>query len=437
MNRKTPRVLIISSCRLSQGPAIIAGQYYDAFCRHGIETDLLLKYPDPEHPEYMYAVDESYEKSFFFRLRLKYLWLRFYKWKPVDLRNTFFYTKEKYPPIPSRCVVNKINKKYDLVLIAFWQGLLSFETIQRIFDKLHCQIHFLGVDYSQMSGGCHFTGNCTNYETGCGKCPAFLSTDKNDFTAWNVRYREKVYKRVNPIVYGNLYMYNFYKRSFLLKDANCEVLQSALIDTDLFKPLDKISLRNKYNIPSQKRFVLFFACQNLKDKRKGLVYLLDALVLLYQKLGNKANEVLVITAGNGYNDIKNMIPFDSIGFGYVPIDELPDLYGLATCFICPSIDDAGPMMVNQSLSCGTPVVGFEMGSVLQVVKNRGTGYAVPLKDSSSLADAIFRMIGISDSEYKKMCRLCRDVALQTSSYNSHVEFILSIYSKYQKIYENR
>lgn len=433
MNRTFPKVLIISSCKLSQGPAIIAGQYYDALCRYGIETDLLLKYPDPRHPEFMYAVDESYEKSFLFRLRKKYLWLRFYKWKPVDLRNTFFYTKEKYPPIPSRCVVNKINKKYDLVLIVFWQGLLSFETIQRIYDKLHCQIHFMAVDYSPMSGGCHFTGDCDHFMTGCGMCPAFLSSDKNDFTAWNVRYRERVYKKVAPIVYGNQYMTNYYKRSFLLKDANCEIIPSVIINTDLFRPLDPIPLKIQYQIPTHKKSVLFFACQNLNDKRKGFTYLMEALMLLYQRLGDKAHQVLVITAGNGYLDIKGQIPFDSLGFGYVPLEKLPELFALSTCFLCSSIDDAGPMMVNQSLCCGTPVVGFEMGSVLQVVKNRGTGYAVPLKDSSQMADAIYRMINVPKTEYIKMCMRCREVALQSCSYKSHVDFILSVFNKYQEV----
>ena len=62
----------------------------------------------------------------------------------------------------------------------------------------------------------------------------------------------------------------------------------------------------------------------------------------------------------------------------------------------------------------------------------GTGYAVPLKDSSSLADAIYRIINISETEYTKMCRRCRDVALQTSSYKSHVDFILSVFRKYKK-----
>ena len=430
MSKTSPKVLIISSCKLSQGPAALARHYYDAFCDQGFETDLMLKYPEPGHPEYMYAVDEYYENSFLFRLRQKYLWIKYYKGKPIDLRNTFYYTKEKYPPIPSRHVVSRIKKDYDLVLIVFWQGLLSFETVLRIYNKLHCQIHFMGVDYSQMTGGCHFPGACNHYMTGCGKCPAFLSNNNNDFTAWNVRYRKKVYDIVKPIVYGNIYMHQIYKKSYLLKDANCELMPSVIINTDLFKPLEATTLREKYNIPNYKKYILFFACQNLEDPRKGLSYLLEALRVLKKDLDSDSREVLVITAGKGHEKIRDYIPFDSIGFGYVSIDMLPELFALSTCFICSSINDAGPMMVNQSLCCGIPVVGFEMGAVLQVVKDKGTGVCIPMKGSNELAEGILKIIRMPKDEYQRMKKQCRIVALETSSYKSHVNRIVSVYHKY-------
>lgn len=87
------------------------------------------------------------------------------------------------------------------------------------------------------------------------------------------------------------------------------------------------------------------------DERKGIKYLLEAFKSLYQKMGDSSKKVLVITAGRNYEAIKDSIPFASMGFGYVPMNELPELYSLATLFVCPSVNDAGPMMVNQSLCC--------------------------------------------------------------------------------------
>ena len=333
--------------------------------------------------------------------------------------------------MPSHYVVDAIKKRYDLVVVVFWQTLLSFDTIERIYDKLNCQFQFIGVDYSQMSGGCHFTGDCQKYKTGCGECPAVYSNNKNDFTAWNVRFRKRVYEKVMPIVYGNLYMHDFYRESYLLRNARCEVLPSAIIDTELFKPIPTDQLRIKYNIPSEKTKLIFFACQDLHDERKGLSYLIESFRILKMLLGAKSSEVLIVTAGKSYKKIKEMIPFDSIGVGYIPMNELPELYSLATLFVCPSVNDAGPMMVNQSLCCGTPVVGFDMGSVKQVVKDKGTGICVPLRDSQALADGMLSIMQLSSDEYNRMSQRAREVALQTSSYEAQANRILSIYKKYK------
>lgn len=424
-----PSVLVISSVSPSIGPAVIGLQYYKALKQKGLDVDFLTKYPEPNHPEFLWVVEKGYDEKFFVKFKKGIRWL-LVGGKPKKSGYRFFYTYEKWPQVPSRLVLKAIKKKYDLVFILFWQGLLSFDTVEKIYDKLHCQIQIGGVDYSQMSGGCHFTRDCQNYKTGCGSCPAFRFNWKNDFTAWNVRFRKRVYEKVKPIVAGNLYMYQFYKESFLLKDARVEIGGIPIIDTDVFQPKDKIVLREKYNIPKEKRYIIFFGCQNLNDERKGMRYLFEAFGSLRQKMKTDFARVLVISAGKNFESIKNKIPFDSIGFGYVDLNVLSDLYSLAACFVCPSIDDAGPMMVNQSLCCGTPVVGFDMGAVKQVVKNQGTGICVPLKDSEALADGIYKILTMSQVDYCKMSSRARQVAMDTSSFEAQANLILSTYVKY-------
>ena len=251
MLRNKPRVLVLSSCSPAIGPAIIGKQYYEALCRKGLEVDFMTKYPEPNHPEYLYAVENDYEKGFWFRTKRKIQWMLDGGYAKEG-GYCFFYPKENHPPIPSQIVVKQIKKEYDLVIVVFWQGLLSFETIEQIYDKLHCLIFFRCVDYSPMSGGCHFTGGCNRYQTGCGCCPAFHSKDNNDLTAWNVLYRKRVYEKVKPVVFGNLYMHQFYNRSYLLKDVQKEVGIAPIIDTDVFRPLAIDPLKRKHEIPEEK-----------------------------------------------------------------------------------------------------------------------------------------------------------------------------------------
>ena len=68
---------------------------------------------------------------------------------------------------------------------------------------------------------------------------------------------------------GNSYMFDFYENSVLLKNA-IKQISFPIINLDLFKPVNKIDVRKKYEIRDDKKFIMLFGCQNITDKRKGL-----------------------------------------------------------------------------------------------------------------------------------------------------------------------
>ena len=417
MQTQKRKILIISSANPLKGPGVLAIDMYKALKDADVEVDLLTKFPVDDHPEYLFVKKEL---SFFTRVERK---IRNYLLRPHP-GHCFFYRKEDNPPVPVKQVLTKITKPYDMVCVLFWQELLSFKTIDAIYDKLKCKIIFRCVDYSPMSGGCHFTCNCERYQIGCGECPAFDSHDKNDFTAWNVQYRKKVYDRVKPIVFGNYYMNHFFEKSFLLKDVK-RMISWPVIDTEAFKPLDRNVLTKKHNIDAGNHFVIFFGCQSLDDPRKGMNLLSEALKKFSDKLTDEQRQkVLLIVAGKNFSKIKHLMPFESKDFGYVDGSMLPDLYSMADVYLCPSIHDAGPMMVNQSLCCGTPVVGFEMGACLQAVKDCGTGYCAKVGDVEDFANGINWIYNLSSFETEKLRFHCRNFGVEHHSYNAFAKQLL-------------
>ena len=62
-------------------------------------------------------------------------------------------------------------------------------------------------------------------------------------------------------------------------------------------------------------------------------------------------------------------------FGKINDEEkLALLYSAADLFILPSKEDNLPNVMLESIACGTPVIGFDIGGLSDVIKNYKTGY---------------------------------------------------------------
>ena len=381
MNCK-PKVLFISGTEPLQGPGRLIYDYYLAFKRNGIEADFLFKYPIKDNPQFLSVYDSRPRRTLFDKLigKFKYAYnLLFHRQRPDHY---FFYKREEDPPVPPNLILSKIQKEYNMVIIQSWIELVGAKTVLEIYRKLRCPVFFYAPDYCHMSGGCHFPGDCEKYKTGCIGCKAVYPSFFNTFPQSNVKFRKLVYQEVRPISIGNQYMNSFTRESFLLKDLPIED-DEMIIDTDLFRPYEKLMARARIGIDEDK-FVLLFGCQALSEKRKGISYLLDALEIWYSSLNKEQREqVLVVSIGKNSSEIKERIQFKYKELGFIDFDQLPLVYSAASLFLCPSVNDAGPMMVNQSLSCGTPVVAFEMGTAIDCIKGRGTGYCAELRNAKS------------------------------------------------------
>jgi glycosyltransferase involved in cell wall biosynthesis len=99
--------------------------------------------------------------------------------------------------------------------------------------------------------------------------------------------------------------------------------------------------------------------------------------------------------------------FSEIPFAKKQVDYIKDyrllslLYQASDVFVNSSIEDSGPMMVSEALACGTPVVGFDMGVVTNMVINDYNGYKAILKDSNDLSIGIEKIFKLSEVDYQK------------------------------------
>lgn len=428
MSGSKPRILVISSVDPFQGTGTVAWNFFRAFREAGIEADFLTKYPVKDHPEILHVFPEKKNRL-----------LRWLDRRSIDMplhlgqqgNHAFDYGRENRPPVPTCLITRQIRKQYDAVFVVFWYQLLSYSSIQAIHRKLQCQIHLRCPDNQPIGGGCHFIGGCPRLEEGCGFCPGLIKGSAKDFTAFNHAYRKRVLEHVKPIIYGNTHMQMIYRKSSLLRDYGRLETVYPLVDNAFFHPMDPQEARAQAGIPAGPAFVLFFGCTILDEERKGMRYLLEALRIFHDGLSEKERkEVLLVLAGNHADAIREWLPFDSVNLGYIPFQTLPAVYSSADAFLCPSIDDAGPSMVNQSLSCGTPVVAFNIGTALDMVQGQDSGYCARLRDTEDFARGIRLIYESSPEEKARRRAAARSIALERTTEEAFVNRFLDIYRKY-------
>lgn len=423
---KSPKgkILYISSANPMAGPGSIAIDHLKALREGGYKVDFLTKNRVEGHPEIKFITDLKPSRLF------RYI-LRFYKKfivKGKDTGHYLFYISELVPPVKIKKILNLINDDYEAVIVFFWQGLLSYKSIEKIYDSIsgNPKMVFLCVDYSPMTGGCHFMNGCKNYKEGCKNCPMFTPTFMSP-TNCNVRIRKRINRKLKPAVFVNDYMSDFFKDSSVMKSGVKLIKDSMILDLDKFKPLNKEYVRKKIGISVNYKYIILFGCQNLNEERKGMKYLTESLKSFYAKLNqNQRDEILVVTIGVANKELEKKIPFKQLNMGYVSFDRLPEIYSAADIFLSPTVDDAGPSMVNQSIACGIPVVSFEIGTALEVIKNQGTGYCVPLKDTKSFTNSLLSHYSLSDLEKEQMSLLCRAVAEDKHSYSAFLKRIATV-----------
>ncbi|HFK6835973.1 TPA: glycosyltransferase, partial [Citrobacter freundii] len=109
-------------------------------------------------------------------------------------------------------------------------------------------------------------------------------------------------------------------------------------------------------------------------------------------------------------------------------NKYPYLYNVADGFICSSIEDAGPMMINESLMSGTPVISFKTGVAEDLIIDGVNGFLAESVSAIALADAIAAFLKLTTFELMEQKHSSRSIALNRCSSLVQVQAIESLIS---------
>ena len=131
------------------------------------------------------------------------------------------------------------------------------------------------------------------------------------------------------------------------------------------------------------------------DKVKGIEVLLDAVELLHRD--GFARDVEVVIAGDASSPTGDAIrarlrerPIPGVTLpGQLDEDAVIELFESSLASVVPSLwYENMPNSLLESLSCGTPVIASDLGSMHDIIHDTGAGLLFPVGDAAALAEAL-------------------------------------------------
>jgi glycosyltransferase involved in cell wall biosynthesis len=281
-------------------------------------------------------------------------------------------------------------------------------------------------DMWSFTGHCAYSYDCDRWQHGCGNCPYpdIYPPIKLDNTYLEWKLKDWVYSKSNlTIVTISKWLTEQVKKS-MLNRFNIHYIPNG-IDTEAYKPLNKEECRHILGI-SWNQKILMFGAVSLKDERKGSDLLIKSLQQLPSSL---KSDILLLTLGEGGEKIAEMVGIKTLNLGYVSSDHLKSIaFSASDLFVFPTRADNLPLVLQESMACGTPMVSFDIGGVPDLVRHNITGYLAKPEDIQDFSNGIVQLLE-DDQLRQNMSKNCRAIAISEYSLELQAKRYIELYEQ--------
>jgi glycosyltransferase involved in cell wall biosynthesis len=320
-----------------------------------------------------------------------------------DPNYCYFSKEETSANVSAEQIIKQVGFIPDFIFAGMTSDFMNSTDVLNLQKITQAQVYNIAVDMNHFTGGCHYAWDCRGYIDGCTiDCPAIRSEFGKSLAKINFDTKFKNAKEGNfKIIAGSGWTLKQAKESKIYEKQAFIPNINSLIDTKLFNAKNKEIAKRIFDFDSSKFYILA-GCANANEPRKGFPYLTEALKILELQLTvEQKNRIVLLVVSQDTPQEFKLLNFEKQKLEYITDYRLLVLlYQAVDLFVNTSIEDGGPMMVSEALACGTPVVGFDMGVVNNIVVNNYNGYKAKLKDSRDLAKGIKEILNLSKEEYK-------------------------------------
>jgi len=311
---------------------------------------------------------------------------------------------------------------FDVINLHWVAGLVDY---RRFFAAVPAGVPVTWTlrDMNTFTGGCHYDAGCERFTGRCGACPQLGSSVAEDLSRRVWMRKDALFSNLAPdrlhLITPSRWMADEVGRSSLLGERFAVSVIPNGVNTDEFAPRDRAAARAVLGIPPESLVVLFVA-YSVAPRRKGFALLVQAL----RKLSGQPNLFAVsVGAGKPAEDL----PVPTLHLGKISQNRLLSLvYSAADVYVIPSLQDNLPSTVLESMACGTPVVGFEVGGIPEMVRPGETGALAPVGDASALSVAISGLLADPEGR-RRMADRCRRVVVEEYDMDTYVSGYEALY----------
>jgi glycosyltransferase involved in cell wall biosynthesis len=398
------KVVHVSRFESGGGAALAANRLHGSLRRLGVDSTMFVAEKLTDDPAVtVFQPPRDLFSRLSRRVQQKRLTYSMRRYQSARLADQASFNHDRVPggadllaQLPAGDVIN-IHVMYGFV--DYWTFLTAVPQHTPVVRTLH--------EMSFFTGGCHYDVGCGKYTKHCGACPRLGSHRERDLSRRIWRRKRATLSTITPgrlhLVAPSRWLANEAQRSSLLQKFPVTVIPLAL-DTEVFRPRHRRGAREALGI-SPDALVVLFVASLISQPIKGFPLLAQAL----DGLGDLTN-LLLVSMGRDAAGVKVQIPH--LPLGHVANERLLSLvYSAADLFVIPSLYDNLPQTVLEATACGTPVVGFAIGGIPDMVRPGVTGLLVPAADVNALRNAI-RALLQDPGRRAEMSDNCRRIAVE-------------------------
>ena len=209
------------------------------------------------------------------------------------------------------------------------------------------------------------------------------------------------------------------------------------VDTDMFYPRDRASVRRLLDLPDLDIPILLFVGRI--ERLKGIDTLLESAAVVSRYCSGRGLKVLIV-GGGGQTEAENaelrrvvelyhdLNLEEQVEFvGSKPQEMLPFYYSGADITIMPSHYESFGLVAVESMASGTPVIASNVGGLSYTVVDGETGYLVEQENHFQLAERVHTLL--KNPELREQMGVQAALHAQQYSWENIASLITVVYSE--------